>query len=67
MDRTAMAEFLRKQREALLGTLAAGGLVLYCLGALFAHLRVGSRKLVGWAVFFSTVVAALAVNLGYQW
>jgi hypothetical protein len=50
----------------LLGTLAATGLVLYFVGALIAHLRVGSRKLVGWAVFFSTAVAALAVNLGYH-
>jgi hypothetical protein len=50
----------------LLGTLAAAGLVLYFVGALIAHLRVGSRKLVGWAVFFVTVVAALAVNLGYH-
>jgi len=50
----------------LLGTLAAAGLVLYFLGALVAHLRVGSRKLVGWALFFSTAVAALAVNLGYH-
>ncbi len=50
----------------LLGTLAAAGLVLYFVGALIAHLRVGSGKLVGWAVFFSTAVAALAVNLGYH-
>ena len=50
----------------LLGTLAAAGLVLYFVGALIAHLRVGSRQLVGWAVFFSTAVAALAVNLGYH-
>jgi hypothetical protein len=50
----------------LLGTLAAGGLVLYFVGALVAHLRVGSRKLVGWAVFSAVAVAALAVNLGYQ-
>jgi len=50
----------------LLGTLAAGGLVLYFLGALLAHLRVGSRRLAGWAVFFSTAVAALAVNLSYH-
>jgi len=41
--------------------------VLYFLGALFAHLRVGSHRLVGWAVFFSTAVAALAVNLSYHW
>lgn len=50
----------------LLGTLAAVGLVLYFIGALFAHLRVGSRQLVGWAVFFSTVVAALVVDLSYH-
>ncbi|MGW3892661.1 DoxX family protein [Micromonospora chokoriensis] len=51
----------------LLGTLAAAGLVLYFVGALVAHLRVGSRKLVGWAVFFTTSIAALAVNLAYHW
>ncbi|MFY1693175.1 DoxX family protein [Plantactinospora sp. WMMB782] len=50
----------------ILGTLAAAGLVLYFLGALVAHLRVGSRQLVGWAVFFVTVLAALAVNLGHH-
>jgi len=50
----------------LLGTLAAIGLVLYFVGALIAHLRVGSRKLVGWAVFFVTAVADLAVNVGYH-
>jgi hypothetical protein len=50
----------------LVGTLAAAGLVLYFVGALIAHLRVGSRKLVGWAVFFLTVVAALAVGLSYH-
>ncbi|MEU7750899.1 DoxX family protein [Micromonospora sp. NPDC049101] len=51
----------------LLGTLAAAGLVLYFVGALIAHLRVGSRHLVGWAVFFFTTVAALTVNLAYHW
>lgn len=51
----------------MLGTLAAFSLVLYFLGALLAHLRVGSRKLVNWAGFFATAVAALAVNLGYHW
>jgi hypothetical protein len=50
----------------LLGTLAAAALVLYFVGALIAHLRVGSRNLVGWAVFFVTVVAALAVGLAYH-
>ena len=49
-----------------LGTLAAAGLVLYFVGALIAHLRVGSRQLVGWAVFFVTAVAALAVNLAHH-
>jgi len=47
----------------LLGILAAAGLVLYFVGALVAHLRVGSRKLAGWAVFFATAVAALVVQL----
>jgi DoxX-like family len=51
----------------LLGTLAAAGLVLYFIGALIAHLRVGSRQLVGWAVFFITEVAALTVNVLYHW
>lgn len=47
----------------VVGILAAAGLVLYFVGALIAHLRVGSRQLVGWAVFFSTAAAALVVNL----
>jgi hypothetical protein len=51
----------------LLGTVAAAGLVLYFIGALVAHLRVGSRRLAGWAVFFLTAVAALVVNLSHQW
>jgi hypothetical protein len=50
----------------LLGVLAAGGLVLYFLGALGAHLRVGSRQLVGGAVFLSLAVAALVLNLDYH-
>jgi hypothetical protein len=50
----------------LMGELAAAGLVLYFVGALLAHLRVGSRNLAGWAVFFVSVVAALAVNVGYH-
>jgi len=49
----------------VIGALAAGGLVLYFLGALIAHLRVGSRDLVGWAVFAVTVVAALTVNIAH--
>lgn len=51
----------------MLGTLAAFSLVLYFLGALLAHLRVGSRDLVNWGGFFFTAVAALAVNLAYHW
>lgn len=47
----------------VLGTLAAAGLVLYFVGAFVAHLRVGSRALVGPAVFLVTEVAALAVAL----
>lgn len=47
----------------VLGVLAAAGLVLYFVGALVAHLRVGSRQLVGWAVFFLTAVADLVVTL----
>src|SRR5258705_1519017 len=50
----------------LLGELAAGGLLLYFVGALLAHLRVGSRNLAGWAGFFVTVVAALVVDVGYH-
>jgi hypothetical protein len=49
----------------VLGVLAAAGLVLYFLGALGAHLRVGSRRLAGPAVFFAVAVAALVVNLGH--
>ncbi|MEU9835195.1 DoxX family protein [Streptosporangium sp. NPDC048047] len=50
----------------VLGTLAAAGLVLYFLGALAAHLRVGDRRLGLWAVFFAVAVAALAVNVAYH-
>ena len=50
----------------LVGTLSAAGLVLYFVGALVAHLRVGSRQLAGRAVFFATAVAALTVNLSYH-
>ena len=50
-----------------LGTVAAGCLVLYFVGALVAHLRVGSRNLVGWAVFFVTVLAAFAVSVARHW
>ncbi|MFE4170594.1 DoxX family protein [Streptomyces sp. NPDC056909] len=47
----------------LLGTVAASGLVLYFIGAIIAHLRVGSRDIVGGIAFLSTAVAALALGL----
>ncbi len=47
----------------LLGTLAASGLVLYFVGAVIAHLRVGSRDVVGGIVFLATAAAALALGL----
>jgi hypothetical protein len=50
----------------VVGTVASLCLVLYFVGALVAHLRVGSRNLVGWAVFFVTTVAACVVNLAYH-
>jgi hypothetical protein len=50
----------------VVGTLASFGLVLYFVGAFIAHLRVGSRKLAGPAVFFVTTVAALVVNVAHH-
>jgi hypothetical protein len=50
----------------LLGTLAACGLVLYFIGAITAHLRVGSRNIAGGIVFLSTAAAALALGLVYH-
>ena len=50
----------------LLGALAAAGLVLYFLGALGVHLRVRDRGLGAWAMYFSSAVAALALNLAYH-
>jgi hypothetical protein len=47
----------------LLGTLAATGLVLYFIGAIVAHLRVGSRDIVGGIVFLLTALAALILGL----
>ncbi|WP_436533737.1 DoxX family protein [Actinoplanes sp. HUAS TT8] len=51
----------------IVGTLAAAGLVLYFVGALIAHLRVGSRNLLGWAIFFTTMTATLIINVLYLW
>lgn len=47
----------------ILGTLAASGLVLYFIGAIIAHLRVGSRDIVGGIVFLATAAAALTLGL----
>ncbi|MFF0082386.1 DoxX family protein [Streptomyces canus] len=47
----------------LLGTLAATGLVLYFIGAIIAHLRVGSRDIVGGIVFLTTAAAILVLGL----
>ncbi|GGW52514.1 DoxX family protein [Streptomyces xantholiticus] len=49
------------------GTLAAAGLVLYFLGALWAHLRVHDYQLGPWSLFFCLPVAALALNLARPW
>lgn len=46
-----------------LGTLAAIGLVLYFLGAFYAHVRVRDYDFAFWSVYFVAVTAALAVNL----
>jgi hypothetical protein len=51
----------------VLGVLAAAGLVLYFVGAIIAHLRVGSRQLVGGIVFLVTAGAALILNVSYHW
>ncbi|MET7476295.1 DoxX family protein [Streptomyces sp. NPDC005648] len=50
----------------VLGTLAACGLVLYFVGAIIAHLRVGSRNIVGGIVFLATAVAALVLGWSYH-
>ncbi|MFJ1969280.1 DoxX family protein [Streptomyces sp. NPDC087903] len=50
----------------VLGTLAASGLVLCFIGAIIAHLRVGSRNVVGGIVFLSTAIAALILGLAHH-
>ncbi|MFD6177487.1 MULTISPECIES: DoxX family protein [unclassified Isoptericola] len=47
----------------LVGVLAAGGLVLYFVGAIVAHLRVGSHHVVGAIVFLAVAAAALTLGL----
>ncbi|MEU0375465.1 DoxX family protein [Streptomyces sp. NPDC006283] len=56
-----LAEFI----VPVLGALAAASLVLYFIGALWAHFRVGDYALGPWFVFFCLPAAALAVNLAY--
>ncbi|MFD3472828.1 DoxX family protein [Streptomyces sp. NPDC058682] len=46
----------------LLSTLAASGLILYFIGAIIAHVRVGSRDIVGGIVFLATAAAILTLN-----
>ncbi|MBD0738449.1 DoxX family protein [Streptomyces sp. CBMA29] len=50
----------------LLGTLAACGLILYFIGAIIAHLRVGSRNIVGGIVFLATAVAVLILGVAHH-
>lgn len=47
----------------LLATLAATGLVLYFIGAIIAHLRVGSRNIIGGIVFLTTNAAVLILGI----
>ncbi|WNF29355.1 DoxX family protein [Streptomyces sp. C11-1] len=47
----------------LLGTLAAVGLILYFIGAIIAHLRVGSRDIVGGISFLITAAAVLVLGI----
>ncbi|MEU4560974.1 DoxX family protein [Actinoplanes sp. NPDC023936] len=47
-----------------LGRLAAAGLILYFVGAIVAHLRVGSRNVIGAVVFLAASVTTLALSLG---
>ncbi|MFJ1586239.1 DoxX family protein [Streptomyces sp. NPDC088197] len=50
----------------ILGTLAACGLILYFIGAVTAHLRVGSRDILGGIVFLATAAAALTLGLAHH-
>ena len=53
-------------RVPTVGVLAAGGLVLYFVGALLAHLRARDFHLGPWAAYFTSAVAALGVALAYH-
>ncbi|MBZ4320816.1 DoxX family protein [Streptomyces sp. SCA2-4] len=50
----------------VLGSLAACGLILYFIGAIIAHVRVGSRDIVGGIVFLATAVAVLVLGLAHH-
>lgn len=47
----------------VLGALAAGGLVLYFVCALAAHVRAGDRHLGPWALYFCLAAGAFGLNL----
>jgi hypothetical protein len=47
----------------VLGTVAAAGLVLYFVGAIAAHPRVGSRNVVGGIVLLATAATVLTLGL----
>jgi len=49
-----------------LGLAAATGLVVYFIGALGAHLRVGDRQFGGAVFFLVLALSAFATNVGYH-
>lgn len=49
-----------------LGTLTAAGLVLYFLGALWAHIRVHDRQLGPWSAYFALSLATLLLSIAHQ-
>ncbi|MFF0269828.1 DoxX family protein [Kribbella sp. NPDC004536] len=49
-----------------LGLLAAGGLVLYFLGALVAHFRAHALNLAPWSLYFTACAAALVTTVLYR-
>ncbi|MGI5206139.1 hypothetical protein ACQEU6_31780 [Spirillospora sp. CA-108201] len=66
--RTGEVVFVAYATVSILGAVingAASGLVLYFIGAIIAHLRVGSRDIVGGIVFLATAAAALTPGLLY--
>lgn len=53
-------------RVPVIGVLAAGGLVLYFVGALCAHLRARDYHLAPWAMYFASAVTALGMTLAHR-